>query len=131
MKLLLVCRGVCEGLLPAEKLGTSARDVAGLCNGTGSHGQHDQMLSVCTDAQDGVLPAEKLGPSAKGVEGLKLVWPTVQEIRDSVEGWCGGNSVPGPSKNVNKPFLQPYWHRCCMAFLSQVCFCTDFCQSVE
>ena len=57
------------------------------------------------------LVAGKLGPSGKGVEGLQLVWPTVQEIRDSVEGWRGGASVPGPSKNVNKPFLQPYWHR--------------------
>ena len=30
-----------------------------------------------------------------------------------MEGWRGGASVPGPAKNVNKPFLQPYWHRCC------------------
>ena len=58
-----------------------------------------------------VMAAGKLGPSEKGVAGLQLIWPTVQEIRDSVEGWRGGASVPGPAKNVNKPFLQPYWHR--------------------
>ena len=57
--------------------------------------------------------AGKLGAGAAGPQGFQLIWPTVQEIRDSVEGWRGGASVPGPAKNVNKPFLQPYWHRCC------------------
>lgn len=56
--------------------------------------------------------AGKLGASAAGPQGFQLIWPTVQEVRDSVEGWRGGASVPGPAKNVNKPFLQPYWHRC-------------------
>ncbi|KAL3157421.1 hypothetical protein ABBQ32_011893 [Trebouxia sp. C0010 RCD-2024] len=52
-----------------------------------------------------------LGAGAAGPQGFQLIWPTVQDIRDSVEGWRGGASVPGPAKNVNKPFLQPYWHR--------------------
>ncbi len=55
--------------------------------------------------------AGKLGPGAAGAEGLQLIWPTVWEIRDSVEGWRGGASVPGPAKNVNKPFLRPFWHK--------------------
>lgn len=38
---------------------------------------------------------------------LKLVYPTVEEIRASVEGYSGGGSVPGGTKNVNKPLLQP------------------------
>jgi len=38
---------------------------------------------------------------------LKLVYPTVEEIRTSVEGYRGGGSVPGGKKNVEKPFLQP------------------------
>ena len=42
---------------------------------------------------------------------LKLVYPTVQEIRSSVEGYAGGRSVPGSTKNVNKPFLRPLYHR--------------------
>lgn len=37
---------------------------------------------------------------------LKLVYPTVEEIRTSVEGYIGGGSVPGGMKNVNKPLLQ-------------------------
>ncbi|KAL3159457.1 hypothetical protein ABBQ38_009882 [Trebouxia sp. C0009 RCD-2024] len=53
----------------------------------------------------------RLGAGAAGPQGFQLIWPTVQDIRDSVEGWRGGASVPGPAKNVNKPFLQPYWHR--------------------
>lgn len=58
------------------------------------------------------LYAGKLGAGAAGPQGFQLIWPAVQEVRDSVEGWRGGASVPGPAKNVNKPFLQPYWHRC-------------------
>jgi len=55
--------------------------------------------------------AGKLGPGAAGAKGLQLVWPTVEEIRASVEGWRGGASLPGPAKNVDKPFLRPYWHK--------------------
>lgn len=40
-------------------------------------------------------------------EQLKLVYPTVEEIRTSVEGYFGGGSVPGGMKNVRKPLLQP------------------------
>ena len=42
---------------------------------------------------------------------LKIVYPTVQEIRESVEGYRGGASVPGPARNVQKPFLRPLFHR--------------------
>lgn len=37
---------------------------------------------------------------------LKLVYPTVEEIRTSVEGYRGGGSVPGTMRNVGKPFLK-------------------------
>lgn len=42
---------------------------------------------------------------------IKLVWPTVEEIRTSIEGYQGGISVPGTSKNVNKEILVPLYHR--------------------
>ena len=42
---------------------------------------------------------------------LKLVFPTVEEVRTSIEGYAGGGSVPAPSKNVTKDFLQSLWHR--------------------
>lgn len=55
---------------------------------------------------------QRLGPpSLPGPGGLQLVWPTVSEVQNSVEGWMAGRSIPGPSKNVGKPFLQEYWHR--------------------
>ncbi len=55
--------------------------------------------------------AERLGSPAAGAAGLQLVWTTVEEVRSSLEGWFAGNSIPGPEKNVGKPFLQTYWHR--------------------
>lgn len=42
---------------------------------------------------------------------LQLVYPTVDQIRDSCEGYAGGGSVPGPYRNVSKPFLRPLYHR--------------------
>ena len=56
--------------------------------------------------------AEPLGlPRAAGPAGLQLVWTTVSEVQNSIEGWFAGRSIPGPEKNVGKPFLQRYWHR--------------------
>lgn len=42
---------------------------------------------------------------------LQFVYPTVEEIRASVEGYRGGASVPGSAKNVGKPFLRPLYHK--------------------
>lgn len=28
------------------------------------------------------------------------------QVRNSVEGWAAGGSIPGLAKNVDKPFLQ-------------------------
>ncbi|KAL4859226.1 Acyl-coenzyme A oxidase [Chlorella vulgaris] len=54
---------------------------------------------------------ERLGMPPTGPSGLHLVWPTVVEVRNSMEGWFAGGSIPGPSKNVNRPFLRPYFCR--------------------
>ena len=43
-------------------------------------------------------------------EKLKLVWPTVGEVRDSEEGYRAGSSIPGTQKNVSKLFLLPLYH---------------------
>jgi len=53
--------------------------------------------------------SSKVQPPQPGPTGMALVWPTVSEIQNSLEGWLAGNSVPGPLKNVTKPFLQPYY----------------------
>jgi tyrosyl-DNA phosphodiesterase-1 len=42
---------------------------------------------------------------------LQLVYPTVEQIRTSYEGYSGGGSVPGPYRNVSKAFLRPLYHR--------------------
>ena len=47
-----------------------------------------------------------LGPDK---EGLFLIWPTVEQVRTSIEGYSGGNSVPGFKKNVDRDFLKPLW----------------------
>mmetsp|Transcript_8649 Transcript_8649/g.12561 ORF Transcript_8649/g.12561 Transcript_8649/m.12561 type:complete len:435 (-) Transcript_8649:28-1332(-) len=42
---------------------------------------------------------------------LRLVYPTSEEIRSSVEGYVGGASVPGTAKNVEKSILKPLFCR--------------------
>ena len=42
---------------------------------------------------------------------LRLVYPTPEEVRTSVEGYRGGASVPGTVKNVTKAFLRPLYYR--------------------
>lgn len=41
---------------------------------------------------------------------LELVWPSVEEIRDSLEGWFAGGSIPGYPDRIRKPFLMPRYH---------------------
>ncbi|KAJ4703195.1 Tyrosyl-DNA phosphodiesterase 1 [Melia azedarach] len=38
-----------------------------------------------------------------------IVWPTVEDVRCSLEGYAAGNAVPSPQKNVDKEFLKKYW----------------------
>lgn len=54
---------------------------------------------------------EHLRPQCNGPLGAKLIWPCVSEVRDSIEGWAAGYSIPGSSKNVLKPFLRAYYNR--------------------
>lgn len=57
-------------------------------------------------------PLDENCMSTKPLQSLvKIVWPTVDEIRKSVEGFAGGGSVPGRVKNLEKPFLKPLYHR--------------------
>ncbi|CAB9527498.1 Tyrosyl-DNA phosphodiesterase 1 [Seminavis robusta] len=42
---------------------------------------------------------------------LQLVYPTSDEICNSLEGYRGGNSVPGTLKNVSKDFLRPFYRK--------------------
>ncbi|KAF4365126.1 tyrosyl-DNA phosphodiesterase 1 isoform X1 [Cannabis sativa] len=38
-----------------------------------------------------------------------IVWPSVEDVRCSLEGYAAGNAVPSPLKNVEKAFLKKYW----------------------
>lgn len=38
-----------------------------------------------------------------------IVWPTVEDVRCSLEGYAAGNAIPSPLKNVEKGFLRKYW----------------------
>ncbi|KAJ3046202.1 tyrosyl-DNA phosphodiesterase 1 [Rhizophlyctis rosea] len=44
---------------------------------------------------------------------LKLVFPTVENVRTSLEGWAAGNSIPFDSKNWNKQqkYMRPLLHK--------------------
>ncbi|GAB2298826.1 hypothetical protein Dimus_032903 [Dionaea muscipula] len=38
-----------------------------------------------------------------------IIWPTVEDVRCSLEGYAAGNAIPSPLKNVEKQFLKKYW----------------------
>ncbi|CAN8299931.1 unnamed protein product [Cochlearia groenlandica] len=38
-----------------------------------------------------------------------IIWPTVEDVRCSLEGYAAGSAIPSPLKNVEKPFLKKYW----------------------
>lgn len=40
-----------------------------------------------------------------------IIWPTVEDVRCSLEGYAAGNAIPSPQKNVEKEFLRKYWSR--------------------
>ncbi|XP_020217732.1 tyrosyl-DNA phosphodiesterase 1 isoform X2 [Cajanus cajan] len=38
-----------------------------------------------------------------------IIWPTVEDVRCSLEGYAAGSAIPSPLKNVEKAFLKKYW----------------------
>ncbi|XP_074270032.1 tyrosyl-DNA phosphodiesterase 1 [Silene latifolia] len=38
-----------------------------------------------------------------------IIFPTVEDVRWSLEGYAAGNAIPSPIKNVEKEFLKKYW----------------------
>ena len=45
------------------------------------------------------------------VSEVALVWPTVEEVRTSLDGWAAGDSIPGKRKNVDQQPLKDRRHR--------------------
>ncbi|XP_073222677.1 tyrosyl-DNA phosphodiesterase 1 isoform X2 [Cicer arietinum] len=44
-----------------------------------------------------------------GMGEPQIIWPTVEDVRCSLEGYAAGNAIPSPMKNVEKAFLRKYW----------------------
>ncbi|PAN14246.1 hypothetical protein PAHAL_2G394200 [Panicum hallii] len=49
--------------------------------------------------------------SPLGIGKPLIVWPTVEDVRCSIEGYAAGSCIPSPQKNVEKDFLRKYWTR--------------------
>ncbi|CAM0906127.1 unnamed protein product [Alopecurus aequalis] len=49
--------------------------------------------------------------SPLGIGKPLIVWPTVEDVRCSIEGYAAGSCIPSPQKNVEKDFLRKYWSR--------------------
>jgi len=55
-----------------------------------------------------------LGPPSGGVadpSNIHLIWPTAEEVQNSIEGWFAGGSIPGYPEKVQRDFLQQYYRR--------------------
>ena len=46
-------------------------------------------------------------PATDQAKGMYFVWPTEEEVRQSVLGWASGSSLPGYQKKVGAQCLQP------------------------
>ncbi|KAG8634391.1 tyrosyl-DNA phosphodiesterase 1 isoform X2 [Manihot esculenta] len=46
-----------------------------------------------------------------GIGQSQIIWPTVEDVRCSLEGYAAGNAIPSPLKNVEKEFLKKYWSK--------------------
>ncbi|MQM11219.1 hypothetical protein Taro_044118 [Colocasia esculenta] len=44
-----------------------------------------------------------------GLGRAQIIWPAVEDVRCSLEGYAAGNAIPSPQKNVEKEFLKKYW----------------------
>ncbi|CAI5700601.1 unnamed protein product [Peronospora effusa] len=54
------------------------------------------------------LPGKKdVSSTFMPVEALHIIWPSVKDVQNSLEGWNSGRSIPCPLKNM-KPFLHKY-----------------------
>ena len=61
----------------------------------------DEFVASVTAADADVAPRR----------ALALVYPTVDEVKDSLEGFYAGGSIPGYPDKVNRPFLMESYHR--------------------
>ncbi|WCJ20295.1 Tyrosyl-DNA phosphodiesterase 1 [Euphorbia peplus] len=65
------------------------------------------MTELATSMSSGL--AEDKTPL--GLGEARIIWPTVEDVRCSIEGYAAGSCVPSPFKNVEKAFLKKYWSK--------------------
>ncbi|KAE9606436.1 putative phosphodiesterase I [Lupinus albus] len=46
-----------------------------------------------------------------GMGEAQIIWPTIEDVRCSLEGYAAGSCIPSPLKNVEKAFLKKYWSK--------------------
>jgi tyrosyl-DNA phosphodiesterase-1 len=78
----------------------------------------DKYLHELQASMDTGLARETKQSVSDAPMRLQLVYPTIAEIRLSIEGYRGGGSVPGTTKNVSKPFLQSLYRKWSSSSLS-------------
>jgi tyrosyl-DNA phosphodiesterase-1 len=71
----------------------------------------DKYLHELQTSMDTGLARESKQSVSDAPIRLQLVYPTVADIRHSMQGYRGGGSVPGTTKNVSKPFLQSLYRK--------------------
>jgi tyrosyl-DNA phosphodiesterase-1 len=53
--------------------------------------------------RDSLSAGRRAGGGTLGTGQERIVWPTEEEVRTSLEGWVGGTSIPGSRENVRRP----------------------------
>ncbi|OWZ18977.1 Tyrosyl-DNA phosphodiesterase [Phytophthora megakarya] len=54
------------------------------------------------------LPGKRnISSTSMPTQALHIIWPSVEDVQNSLEGWSSGRSIPCPLKNM-KPFLHKY-----------------------
>ncbi|CAL9055894.1 unnamed protein product [Musa banksii] len=66
----------------------------------------EKWLSELTVSMSSGVSSDK---SPLGIGKPHIIWPTVEDVRCSIEGYAAGNAIPSPQKNVEKDFLKKYW----------------------
>ncbi|PIN03584.1 Phosphodiesterase I [Handroanthus impetiginosus] len=63
------------------------------------------MSELATSVSAGMTDDKK----PLGLGKPMIIWPSVEDVRCSLEGYAAGNAIPSPLKNVEKEFLKKYW----------------------
>eukprot|EP00899_Mesostigma_viride_P014090 jgi/Mesvir1/22682/Mv14105-RA.1 len=116
-----------QGVLDATQGAGGQGDRSRGSGGSGSGGDVKYEGAAASDCStrgirgnvpdDGVTNAEPPSKRRKTLEQLgpprsvAIIYPTVEEVRTSLQGYVAGDSLPSYRKNMVKPFLAPMYHR--------------------